>query len=150
MDEATYKFDECAPPAVKSAVYKAQLIVKKASQVVQDLAEEAKVDGPIAAVSHAGAICKHLAANQLALVWYKANQYSALHGVLEVVIPTATHWSEKYNNLVKDLTAKGYSLFSYVPLVPVEVMEKAYKQVEAAASKKADTSSSSESESDKE
>ncbi|KAI3452596.1 hypothetical protein Pfo_009260 [Paulownia fortunei] len=150
VDEVTYKFDECAPPAAKSAVVKAQSIVKKASQLVQDLAEEAKVDGPLAAVTHAGTISKHFAVSQLAVVWYKANQYPAMHGVFEMAVPTAAHWSEKYNKLVKDMTAKGYSFFNYVPVVPVEEMAKEYKQVEAAAGKKADKGSSSESESDKE
>ncbi|KAL0327374.1 UNVERIFIED_CONTAM: REF/SRPP-like protein [Sesamum angustifolium] len=150
VDEATYKFDERAPPAAKIAASKAQSIVKKASKVLQDLAEEAKVDGPLAAISHAGEISKHFAVDKLALVWYKANQYPALHGVFEMAVPTAAHWSDKYNKLVKEMSSKGYSFFNYVPLVPVEEMGKAYKQVEAAAVKKADTGSSSESESDKE
>ncbi|GFP88383.1 ref/srpp-like protein at1g67360, partial [Phtheirospermum japonicum] len=148
VDEATYKFNECAPPAAKSIVSKAQSIVKKTSELV----EEAKVDGPLAAISHVGTISKHLAVNQLAVVWYKANQYPALHGVFEMAVPTAAHWSEKYNKLVKDMTVKGYSFLNYVPLVPVEEMARAYKQVEAAAGKKTDAESSSdgESESDKE
>ncbi|KAK4399606.1 REF/SRPP-like protein [Sesamum angolense] len=150
VDEATYKFDGRAPPAAKIAASKAQSIVKKASKVLQDLAEEAKVDGPLAAISHAGEISKHFAVDKLALVWYKANQYPALHGVFEMAVPTAAHWSDKYNKLVKEMSSKGYSFFNYVPLVPVEEMGKAYKQVEAAAGKKADTGSSSESESDKE
>ncbi|KAL3636463.1 hypothetical protein CASFOL_021010 [Castilleja foliolosa] len=148
VDEATYKFNECAPPAAKSIVSKAQSIVKKTSE----LFEEAKVDGPLAAISHVGTISKHFAVNQLAFVWYKANKYPALHGVFEIAVPTATHWSEKYNKFVKDMTVKGYSFLNYVPLVPVEEMAKAYKQVEAAASKKTDavSISESESESDKE
>lgn len=150
MDEATYKFNECAPPAAKSAALKAQLIANKASRLVQELVEEAKVDGPLAAVSHAGKISKDVAVSGVAVAWYKANHYPALHGVLEIVVPTATHWSEKYNSMVKDLAGKGYSLFSYVPLVPVEEMEKAYKQVEAADIKKTDAGSSSQSDSDKE
>ncbi|KAL8052394.1 hypothetical protein ABFX02_05G001800 [Erythranthe guttata] len=149
VDEATVKFDECAPPAAKNAVVKAQSFVKRATQVAHDLAEEAKVDGPIAAVSHAGAISKEFALSQIVFVWYKANQYPTLHGVFEIAVPTATHWSEKYNKIVKDYATKGYSFFNYVPLVPVEEMSKAYKQVEAAAHKKTDTGSSSESESGK-
>lgn len=150
MDDATHKFDECAPPAAKRVVFKAQTIVKNVSQVVHDLAEEAKVDGPVAAAIHAGTISKNFAVSQLVVVWYKANQYPTLHGVFEIALPTATHWSEKYNKLIKDLTAKGYSFFNYVPLVPVEEVTKAYKQVEAAANKKVDTDTSSESGSDKE
>ncbi|XP_011071225.1 REF/SRPP-like protein At1g67360 isoform X2 [Sesamum indicum] len=150
VDEATYKFDERAPPAAKNAASKAHSIVMKASKVLQDLAEEAKVDGPLAAISHAVEISKHFSVDKLAFLWYKANQYPALHGVFQMAVPTAAYWSDKYNKLVKDMSSKGYSFFNYVPLIPVEEMAKAYKQVEAAAGKKADTGSSSESESNKE
>ncbi|KAL1539254.1 hypothetical protein AAHA92_27894 [Salvia divinorum] len=141
VDEASLKLGECAP----AAAIKAQSIAKEVSRIVQELAEEAKVEGPIAAISHAGKISKDVAVSGLAMAWYKANQFPALHGVLEIAVPTATHWSEKYNSIVKDLASKGYTVFSYAPLVPVEEMEKAYKQVEAAVNKKTDFSSSSDS-----
>ncbi|KAL2484431.1 REF/SRPP-like protein [Abeliophyllum distichum] len=150
VDEATYNFDKCAPPLAKKAVRKTQSIVNKASQVAQDLVKEAQVAGPRAAIFHAGTMSKHFAISQFAVVWYKVNQYPALHGVAKMAIPTAAHWSEKYNNLVKDKTAKGSTVFSYLPLVPIEEMVKAYKQVEASAGKNGDTSSSSSSDSDKE
>ncbi|KAL0364326.1 UNVERIFIED_CONTAM: Meiosis-specific protein ASY1 [Sesamum angustifolium] len=150
VDEATHKFDECAPPTAKKVVFKAHLLAKKAAEAVEDLVEEAKVAGPLAALTRAGTISKHFAVTQLALVWYKVNEYPALHGVSEMAIPTAAHWSEKYNNLVNSMAAKGCSLFSYVPLVPIEELAKSYKQVEAAAGKKTDRASSSASDSDKE
>lgn len=150
MDEGIHQFDEHAPPAAKKAAAKVQLVLQKASHVVLDLAEEAKVAGPFAAISHAGAISKQLAITQFAVVWYKVNQYPALHQVSQMAVPTAVYWSEKYNKFITDLTARGCSWFSYVPLVPVEDMGKAYKQVEAAKDKKDDNVSSSDSESDKE
>ncbi|KAG6396428.1 hypothetical protein SASPL_142578 [Salvia splendens] len=146
VDEASLKFGECAPAAAKVAAIKAQSIAKEASRIVLELVEEAKVEGPVAAISHAGKISKDVAVSGLAMAWYKANQFPALHGVLEIAVPTATHWSEKYNSIVKDLGSKGHTVFSYVPLVPIEEMEKAYKQVEAAANKKTDSGSSSDSE----
>ncbi|XP_073140805.1 REF/SRPP-like protein At1g67360 [Henckelia pumila] len=151
VDVAVHKFDECAPPTAKKVVSKGQLIVLKASQIAQDLVKEAQVSGPLAAVSHAGTLSKHFAVSQLAVVWYKVNQYPALHGVSEKTVATAAHWSEKYNKLVEDKAAKGNNLFNYVPLVPVDELARAYKQVEAAANKKTDASSSSSgSDSDKE
>lgn len=150
MDEACEKFDECAPPTAKMVALKVHLVVNKASQTVQELAEEAKVGGPLAAVSRAGTISKNFAVNQFAVVWYKVNQHPTLRGVSEVTTHIAANWSEKYNNLVKGLRGKGYSLSYCAPLVPVEEMAKAYKRVEAAESKKEDASTSSGSESDKE
>ncbi|XP_075482778.1 REF/SRPP-like protein At1g67360 isoform X1 [Primulina tabacum] len=150
VDKAIHTFDECAPSAVMNAVSKSQLIVKRASQIAQDLVKEAQVSGPLAAISHAATISKHFAVGQLAVLWYKVNKYPALHGVSETAVATAAHWSEKYNKLVIDLAAKGNNVFNYVPLVPVDEMARAYKQVEAAANKKVDASSSSGSDSDKE
>ncbi|KAH6806958.1 hypothetical protein C2S51_028066 [Perilla frutescens var. frutescens] len=153
VDEASQKFDECAPPTAKKVALKVQLVVKKASEAVQVLAEEAKVGGPLAAVSRASTISKNFTVSQLAVVWYMINQHPTLHGLSEMATATATHLSGKYNNLVQGLRGKGYSVFYYALLIPLEEMAKAYKQVEAAADKKeldASNSSSSGSESDKE
>ncbi|XP_042048732.1 REF/SRPP-like protein At1g67360 isoform X1 [Salvia splendens] len=150
VDEASHAFDERAPPVAKNVALKVHLIMKKASATVEELAEEAKVGGPLAAVSRASLISKTFAVNQLAVVWYKINQHPTLHGVTEVATPTATHYSEKYNKLVQGMRGKGYSLFCYAPLIPVEEMAKAYKRVEADAAKEEEVSSSSGSESDKE
>lgn len=150
VDEATHKFNEYAPASAKRLVFKAKLALNQASKIAQDLADEAKVSGPLGAVSRAGTISKHIALTQLAFVWYKLNQYPALHGVSQMAFPTIAHWSEKYNKLVTDMTVKGYGVFNYVPLVPVEEITKAYKQAESGDVKKMDSGSSSDTGSDKE
>lgn len=151
MDEATLKFQECAPPTAKKIVLNVQLLVKKATSTVEELAEEAKVGGPFAAVSRAATISQNFTVNQLAVIWYKINQNPTLHGVTKAVTPTARHWSEKYNNLIKGLRSKGYTVLCYVPLVPIEEMTTAYKRVElAGAGKEEEASTSSGSDSDKE
>lgn len=87
--------------------------------------KEAQVAGPRSAIFHAGSMSKHFAVSQVVVVRYKVNQYPTLRGVVEMAIPMAAHWSDKYNNLVKDMAAKGYTIFSFLPLVPVEEMVKA-------------------------
>lgn len=91
VNKAIIKFDECAPSAAKNAVSKGQFIVKKASQIAQDLVKEAQFSNPLAAISHAGTMSKHFAVSQLAVVWYKVNQYPPLHGVSEKAVATAAH-----------------------------------------------------------
>ncbi|GER44787.1 rubber elongation factor protein (REF) [Striga asiatica] len=135
VDEATNKFNECAPTFAKNLVSKAQSIFRKASELASELTAEAQVKGPLAAISHAGTISKQVAVNLLVVVWYKANKHPILHGLFEMAIPTAAHWSEKYNNLVKNLSTKGFTFMGFVPLVPVEEISMAYKQVEAAEGK---------------
>nr|GMD98032.1 REF/SRPP-like protein At1g67360 [Ipomoea batatas] len=148
VDEAIEKFDEHAPPMAKKLVSQAHIVVQKASHVAQDLIQEAKVAGPRAAIYHAGTMSKQFGVSQFAVLWFHINLSPALHSIAEIATPTAAHWSEKYNELVKAMKAKGYDIFYYVPLVPVEEISKAYKQVEAAAAKKDDDitpSSSTES-----
>ncbi|CAA0833159.1 REF/SRPP-like protein [Striga hermonthica] len=135
VDEVANKFNECAPQSAKNLVSKAQSIMKKASELAHELTAEARVKGPLAAISHAGTISKQVAVNQLVVVWYKANKHPIMHGLFEMAIPTAAHWSEKYNKLVKNLSKKGFTFMGYVPLVPVEEISVAYKQVEAAEGK---------------
>lgn len=143
VDEVAQKFDESAPASVKNALSKVHLLAIKTSQTVQDLVEEAQASGPLAAISHACTISQHIAVSQLALVWYKVEQHPALSGVSKIITPTTAYWSKKYNELVNDMLAKGYTWFNYVPLVPVEEFTMAYKQAESAASKKTDDASSS-------
>ena len=131
VDEATHKFDEHAPPLAKQVVSKAQGIVHKASEKAQALVHEAQVGGPGAAVHYATAESKHFLLAQSVKVWLALDQIAPFHGVAEMAVPTAAHWSQKYNHAVTDLTGKGYTVFSYLPLVPIKEIAKEFKQSKA-------------------
>ncbi|XP_051116608.1 REF/SRPP-like protein At1g67360 isoform X2 [Andrographis paniculata] len=131
VDAAAQKLDELTPPAVKAIAGTATQLAGKASKVALDLAGEAKAGGPLAAIAQAGKISKDIAIGQLAAVAHKANQQPALQGLAEMAIPAAANLSNKYNNLVKDMAGKGFQMFKYVPLVPVDEVADAYKQVES-------------------
>ncbi|XP_059633536.1 REF/SRPP-like protein At1g67360 [Cornus florida] len=142
VDEGTMKFDEHAPPLAKQVVSQAQCVARKTSEVAQVLVHEALVGGPYAAIHYAGTLYKELLVNGSVRVWYGVNQIPPFHAVAEMVVPTAGRWSEKYNKTIADMTAKGHTLFSYFPLVPIDEMTKAYKQVETA--KKGDATACAE------
>ncbi|CAK9144304.1 unnamed protein product [Ilex paraguariensis] len=151
VDEATTKFDEHAPPLAKKVVCQAQSMVQKASQVAQTLVQEAQVGGPNAALRYACTLSKQFVFSQLAVVMYEVNRWPPLHAVAQMAVPTAAHLAENYNKVVSSMAAKGYSIFSYFPLVPINKMSKGYKQqAEAAATptKEGDAATSIESESD--
>ncbi|KAM3303816.1 REF/SRPP-like protein [Capsicum chacoense] len=148
VDDGTAKFDELAPPLGKKVVSKAQSLFQKATEVAQDLFKDLQVAGPRAAIYHAGELSKQLATRQVAVFWYYANHCPPLHGIAQMAATTGAHWSEKYNQLVADLKKKGYSIVSYIPLIPVEEISKAYKQVESAATKKEGATNSSSSKSE--
>ena len=44
----------------------------------------------------------------------------SIHIVTEKATPAAAYLSKKYNQVVRDLTLKGYTIFGYVPLVPID------------------------------
>lgn len=107
-------------------------MIQKLLNLAQHLGQVAQVGGPIAAIHYANTLYKESVLIQLAKVWYGVNQISPLNVVAQMAVPTATHLSEKYNKAIVYMAAKDYTIFGHFPLVPIDDMVKAYKQVEAA------------------
>lgn len=107
-------------------------MVYKASQLAENLVQQAQVGGPNAVIHYAGALYKQLVLCQLANLWYGINQIPLLHIVAQKAVPTAACLLEKYNRTIEDVITKGYTGFHHLPLVPIDEMAKAYEQVEAA------------------
>lgn len=135
-DEATYQFDKHAPPYVKQVVKRAHGYVEKASEKAQRFVSEAQSGGPRAAVHYAATGYKQFVLNQAVRLWVGVNQWAPVHTVAQKAAPKAAQLSERYNHLVMDLTRKGYTVFGYLPLVPVDDIAKAFKQREGEAEKK--------------
>jgi hypothetical protein len=131
VDEASHKFDEHAPPLAKHVVSKAHSLVQKASQKAQKLVNEAQTGGPRAAVHYAASEYKQFIVSQSARMWVGLSQCPPFHAVAEKAVPAAANCSEKYNRMVKDMTQKGYPIFGYLPLVPVEEISKAVEKGES-------------------
>ncbi|KAB5564852.1 hypothetical protein DKX38_004906 [Salix brachista] len=130
VDGATTKFDKHAPPVAKQVVSQAHYIVEKASEKAKVLANEFQAGGPRAALRYAAAESKHLFLTESVKVWVKLDQLHFFHKVAEVAVPAAARWSDKYNHFVKEMNQKGYTLFGYLPVVPIEEISKAFKQGE--------------------
>ncbi|PON50660.1 Rubber elongation factor [Parasponia andersonii] len=131
VDEATYKFDKHAPPLAKQIVSRAHSLTQKTVEKTQKFVNEARTVGPRAAANYAATEYKQFVVDQTVNLWVVVNRYPSIHQVAEKAAPAAAHWSEKYNHVVKDLTQKGYAVFGYLPLVPVDKIAKTFKQGEA-------------------
>lgn len=131
VDEATVKFEELAPPLAKKLVSQAQCMIQAASEKAHTLVNEAQVGGPRRALHYATKESKQLFLTQVVRLWLALDQIPPFHTLAELAVPTAAHWSEKYNQIVEDMTHKGYGIFGYLPLVPVDEMSKAFKQGKA-------------------
>ncbi|KAJ4710846.1 Rubber elongation factor protein (REF) [Melia azedarach] len=130
VDVASHKFDEHAPPLAKQVVSQAHCLIEKASEKAQKLVSEAKTGGPRAAARYAAEESKHLLLTNSVKAWDKLNHYALFHTMAEIAVPTAAHWSEKYNHVVDEMNKKGYTVFSYLPLIPIDEIAKASKQSE--------------------
>ncbi|XP_044490654.1 REF/SRPP-like protein At1g67360 [Mangifera indica] len=130
-DEASHKFDKHAPPVAKHVVSHVHILIEMASQKAQKFVSEAQTGGPRAALHYTAGECKHFVLTSSAKAWHKLNRYAIFHTVAEITVPTAAHWSDKYNHVVLDLNNKGYPVVGYLPAVPIDEIAKAFKQTEA-------------------
>lgn len=110
---------------------KAHSFVQKASQKAEKLVNEAQTGGPRAAVHYAASEYKQFVVSQSVWMWVGLSRCPPFHKVAEKAVPAVATCSEKYNCVVKDMTQKGYPIFGYLPLVPVEEISKAVKKGES-------------------
>lgn len=122
------KFDEHAPPLAKQVVTQAHAMIDQTTQLAKEVVHQAQVGGPVAAAQYAANESKELVLYQSVKIWSKLDKFPPIHLVAEMTVPTATYWSEKYNKLITEMRGKGYAVFSYVPLVPIDEISKAFKQ----------------------
>ncbi|KAM7269566.1 hypothetical protein ACFE04_025063 [Oxalis oulophora] len=130
VDEASHKFDEKAPPLAKRVVSQAHALLWVASEKAQKVVNEGRKAGPRAAMYCAAAETKEIILNTSVNIWVKLDKYSTVHSVAKMTVPTATHLSEKYNLVVKDMSQKGYRVFRYLPEIPIDEIAKVVKQCE--------------------
>ncbi|KAK9707573.1 hypothetical protein RND81_07G205900 [Saponaria officinalis] len=128
VDVAMVKFDERAPALMKKVASEVHGVVESTAQVSKELLHQAQTGGPLSAARYAVNETKHTVLHQSVKVWSKLDKLAPFHAVAEMTVPTAAHFSNKYNKLISDLRAKGYAVFSYVPLVPIDEIAKAFKQ----------------------
>ncbi|XP_058787084.1 REF/SRPP-like protein At1g67360 [Vicia villosa] len=128
VDEATHKFNEHAPTIAKQLADKTKTLIQKATHEAGKAVNVAQSEGPRAAVQYVATESKNLLLINSVKLWAGLNQFPPFHAVAEMAIPTAAHWSEKYNHVIKAMAEKGYSFVGYLPLIPVDDISKAFKQ----------------------
>ncbi|KAE9601112.1 hypothetical protein Lal_00023790 [Lupinus albus] len=145
VDEATHKIDEHAPPLVKHVANQAKVLINKVSQKAEKVVTLAHSGGPKEAAKYVAIESKQFVLTGSVKLWVGLNHYPLFHAVAKMAIPTATHWSEKYNNVVKGIAEKGYNISGYLPLIPIDEIAKAFKQGEAKVNVNEDDATTSDS-----
>lgn len=131
VDEAVIQFNKHAPVVAKHIAIKAQYVMQSASQKAGELVQQVKAGGPRAGVYYVTKESKQIALTQSVLVWVALNQYPPVRKVASAAVPVAEIAAVKYNHVVNDMAHKGYTIFGYLPLVPVEDIAKEFKKAEA-------------------
>lgn len=123
--------DEHAPHFAKKLADQAKCLIEKVRHEAGKVASEAQSGGACAAAHYVAKESKHVVLINSVKLWKGLNHYPLFHAFSQMAVPTAAHWSEKYNHAIKAMTQKGYSFVGYLPLIPVKEIAKAFKQGEA-------------------
>ncbi|KAL2343458.1 hypothetical protein Fmac_004743 [Flemingia macrophylla] len=130
VDEARYKMDKNAPPLVKQVASGVNCLVQEVTQKAEKVVSEAQCGGARAAARYVATESKQIVVFSSVKLWNVLNHYPPFHAVAEVVVPTAAHWSEKYNNVIKNTSeSKGFALLKYLPLIPIDEIAKEFKPI---------------------
>ncbi|WOL18571.1 REF/SRPP-like protein isoform X1 [Canna indica] len=152
MHDVPFEFlkfvDRKVEESVQELERRVPTVVKEASVAARSVADEVQRTGLVG--SAAGLVrsvyskyepaAKELyakyepAAEQAAAsAWRSLNRLPLVPQVAQVVVPTAAHLSETYNQAVSYSAERGYAVSAYLPLVPTERIGRVFSGEAAAA-----------------
>ncbi|KAK9673129.1 hypothetical protein RND81_12G148300 [Saponaria officinalis] len=141
VDESVAKLEPCVPPVVKQMSSQAYCAAQKAPEVARGVASEVQRAG---VVDTASGIAKNVytkyeptakdlynkyepvAEHYAVAAWLSLNRLPLFPKVAQIMVPTASFCSEKYNQTVMVGAEKGYRVANYLPLVPTEKIAKVF------------------------
>jgi hypothetical protein len=145
VDDSLSELNSHVPLLVKQASCQALMAAQKAPEVARDVALEVQRDGFMDTAKH---ITKTLyaryeptakqmydkyepVAEQYAVsAWRSLNRLPLFTQVAQIIVPTAAYWSEKYNQAVYYTAERGYTVASFLPLIPLERIAKVFEEAE--------------------
>ncbi|XP_031491175.1 stress-related protein-like [Nymphaea colorata] len=127
VDETVTKLNVFVPPPVKQVSSEAYGAAQKVPQVAKSFVSKAHQDGVVVASKSFYTEYEPAAVEYMVKVYHALYSLPLFPHLAEVVIPTAAHWSEKYNRTVVHMTASHYPFCSYLPLVPIEKISKTFE-----------------------
>lgn len=145
VDDSLSELNSHVPLLVKQASSQALMAAQKAPEVARDVALEVQRDGFMGTAKHITSIlyakyeptAKEMydkyepVAEQYAVsAWHSLNRLPLFTQVAQIIVPTAAYWSEKYNQAVYFTAERGYTVASFMPLVPLERIAKVFEEAE--------------------
>ncbi|GAA0174100.1 hypothetical protein LIER_27558 [Lithospermum erythrorhizon] len=139
VDESVTKIDSRVPPVVKQVSTNAISAAQKAPVAARSFASEVKTAGVMGTASGLAKTVytkyepaakelyskyEPVAEQYAASAWRSFNRLPLVPRMAQAVSPTASFYTEKYNQTVQVTAEKGYKLASYLPLVPTDKIAK--------------------------
>ena len=136
--ESMGELEKHVPSLVMQASSKALIVVQKAPEVALAVASEVQRAG---VVDTAKSVSKTVytkyepvAEHYAVLAWHSLNRLPLFPQVARMVIPTASCWSDKYNEVVCHSAHRGCAVATYLPLVPKEKIAKVFEEADSGPS----------------
>ncbi|KAK1277747.1 Stress-related protein [Acorus gramineus] len=101
-------------------------IERRVPEAVKGVATEVKRAGVVGTAKSAVARYEPAAERCAATAWRALNRLPVVPQVAQVVVPTAAHWAERYNEVVCRSAERGFAVSAYMPLVPTERIAKVF------------------------
>ncbi|GER24754.1 rubber elongation factor protein (REF) [Striga asiatica] len=108
---------------VDESIIKVQSLKQASAQALvaaQSVAAEVKNNGVVGTAKKYEPVAEEYAMS----TWRSLNKLPGFPSVARAVGPTASYFTNKYNETVKEASGKGYKVASYLPLVPIERIAK--------------------------
>ncbi|CAM9002132.1 unnamed protein product [Rhodiola kirilowii] len=131
VDEALHEFHKHAPSGAAKVAHHAHIFLGVAAEKGRKLLSEVETGGPVAGLHYGISEFKNISISLVAAAYVSADGFKPFHTVADVIVPTAAHWSDKYNKLVISLSRKGHKIFSYLPQIPADEISQACKKQKA-------------------
>lgn len=131
------KLERFVPPAVKAASTQVYTVARKAPEIARSTVSEVQRDGVFGtatglartvaarcepAAKQVYARYEPVAEHYAVATWRALNGRPLFHQVAQIAVPTAAHWTEKYNVAVCYGAEKGYAVAAYLLLVLAEMI----------------------------
>ncbi|KAK9281270.1 hypothetical protein L1049_004166 [Liquidambar formosana] len=145
VEESINELDRHVPSLLKRASSQAFTAAQKAPELARAVASEVQRTGVVDTAKNITKtvyvkyeptakelywqyepVAEHYAVS----AWRSLNRLPLFPQVAEIVVPTAAYWTEKYNQAVCCMAEKGYTVSTYLPLIPTERIVKVFEGAE--------------------
>ncbi|KAK9063526.1 hypothetical protein SSX86_017396 [Deinandra increscens subsp. villosa] len=105
-------------------------LLEAVNSAAQNIGNKTQATGTKAVLQSAYMTMKLTWIPVIAQLWYElVNKYPWVGELSELILPVVEYVCELYNKVVTYMDEEGYSIFGYMPLIPIDEMKVAYKLV---------------------